>query len=195
MSYRIIGIANNVSRNDSAPLWINDCCVQFLNSKEVTSNSLLYNFVNSESICFTLTSKCQPSCADDLLYPFDRYDHDIIFPNGDEDSSKFLEMCKEQLQVLVRKFTFDVTTEPETDISGGGPVGPGGTIEITEGNVVLGATTCSVTITVTDINIADAKYRYYISEYPDVYDSYIETSRPSHTIENLKQDTQYYEYR
>ena len=98
----------------------------------------------------------------------------------------------EQLQVLVRKFTFDVTTEPETDISGGGPVGPGGTIEITEGNVVLGATTCSVTITVTDINIADAKYRYYISEYPDVYDSYIETSRPSHTIENLKQDTQYY---
>ena len=101
MSYRIIGIANNVSRNDSAPLWINDCCVQFLNSKEVTSNSLLYNFVNSESICFTLTSKCQPSCADDLLYPFDRYDHDIIFPNGDEDSSKFLEMCKEQLQVLV----------------------------------------------------------------------------------------------
>ena len=101
MSYRIIGVANKVSRNDSAPLWINDCCVQFLNSKEITSNSLLYNFVNAESICFTLTSKDQPSCADDLLYPFDRYDHDIIFPNGDEDSSKFLEMCKEQLQILV----------------------------------------------------------------------------------------------
>lgn len=99
----------------------------------------------------------------------------------------------EQLKVLVRKFIFDVTTEPEGDITDGeDPIGPGGIIEIIEDNVVLASTTSSVTVTVTDVNVVDPTYRYYISTIPGVYESYIETSRPTHTFEYLTQDTQYY---
>jgi hypothetical protein len=54
---------------------------------------------NKDGVAFYVTSKLQPQNSDDLLEPFDKYEQEELFPNGD-DRTVFEAKCKENLDLL-----------------------------------------------------------------------------------------------
>lgn len=58
------------------------------------------NTEKSNNVRFCLTSNNQKYNSEDLLFPYDKYSNDCLFPNGIDDRQEFEKICLSNLEIL-----------------------------------------------------------------------------------------------
>ena len=107
MSYLISG-AFNLKKSESYTLndiMIDDCIISFQEDESVIHSFLSKGQSDGKSIVFSITSKSQKFYSENILYPYDDYSHEELFPMGDDNVDRFLEICKAKLIALKKVIT------------------------------------------------------------------------------------------
>ncbi len=80
---------------------IDDNIVSFQKNTSFIRSSFSDVQINDELLtAFTITSQSQPYNSESIIYPYDDYSHEELFPMGDDNVDRFLEICKTKLTAL-----------------------------------------------------------------------------------------------
>lgn len=101
----------SIFEKEEAYIWFDEE-INFYDDIETMLNE---NRNGDNNIKFSITTKFQPTNSSDLLFPFDKYDMEELFPNGfDEDRDGFNKICRENLEIFNNLFLkFVKTIQPK----------------------------------------------------------------------------------
>jgi hypothetical protein len=105
MSYFLFGSFNSTFDKElieHVKLYANEKNIYIWFGEEITFYKDIHRMLEEQksegNIKFAITSKNQPSNSSDVLFPFDKYDSDVLFSNESRDF--YNQCCRENIDIL-----------------------------------------------------------------------------------------------